>query len=89
MSVVLVLFPGAPKVSPEAQQKDAQLDQLIESKITGNTCVILSASHMLTNASSIVTEILSKNSEIVLNALIQNLLSEEMDWPPGAGIEAK
>ena len=37
MSVVLVVFPGAPKVSPEAQQKDALLDQLIESKITGES----------------------------------------------------
>lgn len=35
MSVVLVVFPGAPKVSPEAQKKDAELDQLIEAKITG------------------------------------------------------
>lgn len=37
MSVVLVVFPGAPKVSPEAQQKDSHLDQAIESKITGNS----------------------------------------------------
>lgn len=35
MSVVLVVFPGAPPVSPEALAKDAQLDQLIETKITG------------------------------------------------------
>jgi hypothetical protein len=35
MSVVLVVFPGAPQVSPEAQAKDAQLDQTIETKITG------------------------------------------------------
>lgn len=35
MSVVLVVFPGAPKVSPEAQKKDAELDQLVEAKITG------------------------------------------------------
>lgn len=37
MSVVLVVFPGAPKVSTEAQQKDAQLDQLLETKVRGKT----------------------------------------------------
>jgi hypothetical protein len=37
MSVVLVVFPGAPKVSPEAQQKDAQLDQLLETKVRGES----------------------------------------------------
>lgn len=35
MSVVLVVFPGAPKISPEAQQKDAELNQAIEKKING------------------------------------------------------
>lgn len=37
----------------------------------------------------LLADILSKNADIVLNALIQNLLSEDMEWPPGAGIEAK
>ena len=35
MSVVLVVFPGAPKLSPEAQQKDTELNQAIERKING------------------------------------------------------
>jgi len=35
MSVVLVVFPGAPKVSPEAQLKDSHLDQLLETKVRG------------------------------------------------------
>lgn len=37
MSVVIVAFPGAPSVSKEAQQKDRELDQLLENKIQGMT----------------------------------------------------
>lgn len=37
MSVVIVAFPGAPSVSKEAQQKDRELDQLLENKIQGTT----------------------------------------------------
>lgn len=33
MSVVLVVFGGAPKPSPEAKLKDSQLDQLLETKV--------------------------------------------------------
>lgn len=35
MSVVLVVFSGAPKVSPEAQQKDLQLNVILEKKVKG------------------------------------------------------
>ncbi|KAH7972697.1 hypothetical protein HPB52_015622 [Rhipicephalus sanguineus] len=35
MSIVLVLFPGAPSVSDEALQHDRELNQLIEKRITG------------------------------------------------------
>lgn len=35
MSVVLVVFEGAPKPSPEAKLKDSQLDQLLETKVKG------------------------------------------------------
>jgi protein phosphatase 1B len=33
MSVVLVTFPGTPKVSPEAQAKDKELNELLEKKV--------------------------------------------------------
>uniref|UniRef100_A0A8C9TTY0 Protein phosphatase 1B n=1 Tax=Scleropages formosus TaxID=113540 RepID=A0A8C9TTY0_SCLFO len=33
MSVVLVCFPGAPKVSPEAVKKEAELDKYLESRV--------------------------------------------------------
>ena len=35
MSVVLVTFPGAPKVSEEAQKKDAEIDKRLEVLING------------------------------------------------------
>ncbi|KAL4641817.1 protein phosphatase 1A-like [Arapaima gigas] len=33
MSVVLICFPGAPKISPEAVKKEAELDKYLESKV--------------------------------------------------------
>ena len=35
MSVVLVCFPGAPTVSEDAQQKDRELNSLIEKRVQG------------------------------------------------------
>lgn len=35
MSIVIVNFPGAPKVSEEAVKKEQQLDNRIEAKIKG------------------------------------------------------
>lgn len=41
MSVVLVTFPGAPKVSEEAQRKDAELNATIEKEVN-RKCALLS-----------------------------------------------
>lgn len=35
MSVVLICFPGAPKVSPEAVKKEADLDKYLEGRVEG------------------------------------------------------
>lgn len=35
MSVVLICFPGAPKVSPEAVKREAELDKYLESRVEG------------------------------------------------------
>ena len=35
MSVVLVCFPGAPNVSEDAQQKDRELNSLLEKRVQG------------------------------------------------------
>lgn len=35
MSIVLVCFPNAPKVSEEAVKKDAELDKYLESRVEG------------------------------------------------------
>lgn len=36
MSVVLICFPGAPKVSPEAVKREAELDKYLEARVEGN-----------------------------------------------------
>lgn len=35
MSVVLICFPGAPKVSSEAVKREAELDKYLESRVEG------------------------------------------------------
>lgn len=35
MSVVLVVFPGAPRISEQAQKDDRELNQFLEEKIEG------------------------------------------------------
>lgn len=45
MSVVLVCFPGAPKISEEAVKKEEELDKYLEARVEGersdSTCCIL------------------------------------------------
>lgn len=35
MSVVLVCFPGAPKINPEAVKREAELDKYLQNKVEG------------------------------------------------------
>lgn len=35
MSVVLICFPGAPKVSPEAVEREMELDKFLEARVEG------------------------------------------------------
>lgn len=35
MSVVLICFPGAPKVSPEAVKRENELDKYLEARVEG------------------------------------------------------
>ncbi|RXG68002.1 hypothetical protein Avbf_01562 [Armadillidium vulgare] len=37
MSIVLIVFPGAPKVSEEAVKKEKELEQLIRKELTADT----------------------------------------------------
>lgn len=43
MSVVLVCFPGAPKISEEAMKKEEELDKYLETRVEGqrtHTCTL-------------------------------------------------
>ena len=42
MSIIIIAFPGAPKVDPEALRKEEELNKLIKQKVTGNTVHISS-----------------------------------------------
>ena len=36
MSIIIIAFPGAPKVDPDAVKKEDELNKLIKQKVTGN-----------------------------------------------------
>jgi len=40
MSVVIVAFEGAPKVSEEAKEREAELDSRLELKVKGDTKIL-------------------------------------------------
>jgi len=40
MSIIIIAFPGAPKVDPEAQKKDEALNKLLQQKVAGNGKII-------------------------------------------------
>ena len=35
MSIIIIAFPAAPKVDPEAQKKDEELNKLLKQKVEG------------------------------------------------------
>lgn len=45
MSVVLVCFPGAPKVSEEAVKKEEELDKYLETRVEGELTLPAGRSH--------------------------------------------
>jgi hypothetical protein len=36
MSIIIIAFPAAPKIDPEAQRKDEELNKLLQQKVAGN-----------------------------------------------------
>ena len=36
MSIIIIAFPAAPKVDPEAQRKDEELNKVLQQKVAGN-----------------------------------------------------
>ena len=41
MSIIIIAFPAAPKVDPEAKRKDEELNRLLEQKVTGKNSLII------------------------------------------------
>ena len=47
MSIVIIAFEGAPKVSEEAQKKEALLDARLEAKVKGDVLIMIYRSQLL------------------------------------------
>ena len=45
MSIIIIAFPGAPKVDPDAVRKEDELNKLIKQKVTGNLSFYFFAKH--------------------------------------------
>lgn len=51
MSIVLVCFSNAPKVSDEAVKKDAELDKYLESRVEGKKSILFGRNAVITSLS--------------------------------------
>ena len=100
MSIVIIAFPNAPKVSPEALQREKKLDETLEKKVHGSflrLCSLFQNSYLSLSFLCFfvfVLEILNReeapSKQII--SYVMHMLSqeEEMDGlPPGGGLVAK
>ena len=103
MSIVIIAFPNAPKVSPEALQREKKLDETLEKKVHGT--FLLNVPRFVHCFKPkiflyhfvfvvVVLEILNReeapSKQII--SYVMHMLSqeEEMDGlPPGGGLVAK
>ena len=98
MSIIIVTFPGAPKVTQEEVEKDTICNQKIESKIKGeydHSMVKSQASRLkrakLTMLALYFAELIDKSTTRLEFSQVLHTISEEKwdDLPPGGGLYAK
>ena len=104
MSIIIIAFPGAPKVDPEALRKEEELNKLIKQKVTGMLIFrdkdLDLAQRRVGNLFSrieninftyLFLDIITENGEdIGFSAVFQKMVEEGFeDLPPGGGIHSK
>lgn len=104
ISIIIVCFPGAPQVSQEALQREADLEQHIDMKVEGDwmalqkftlTFIKLLSSCMhfssqIVASAEIIQMMRSKDEDPDLLYVIKFLAAEEIPGlPPGGGITSK
>ena len=102
MSIIIIAFPAAPKVDPEAKRKDEELNRLLEQKVTGNyvtgqeqlrfkSRITISIKSIKTIATLNFLDVVKENDDdIEFHAVFQRLSEEEIsDLPPGGGLYSK
>ena len=102
MSIIIIAFPAAPKVDPEAKRKDEELNRLLEQKVTGNYVtdqgqlrfenrITISVKSIKTIATLNFLDVVKENDDdIEFHAVFQRLSEEEIsDLPPGGGLYSK
>ena len=102
MSIIIIAFPAAPKVDPEAKRKDEELNRKQEQKVTGNYVtdqgqlrfenrITISINSIKTIATLNFLDVVKENDDdIEFHAVFQRLSEEEIsDLPPGGGLYSK
>ena len=89
MSIIIIAFPGAPKVDPEAVRKEEELNSLIKQKVTGSH-FLFTWSHML-NGSIFIADIIEESgTDISFSSVFQKMIEEGIEGlPPAGGIHSK
>ena len=101
MSIIIIAFPAAPKVDPEAKRKDEELNRLLEQKVTGKyffitslyftSFFIISKPHSPKNIANysvlfFLLDIVKENeNDIEFHAVFQRLSEEEISDLPPGG----
>ena len=96
MSIIIIAFQGAPKVSDESIQKDQELEKTLKEKVNGTRVYqrhlfVIIACYLVTNFISFAAAmVVGHEDEIDLPTVFQQLLDEDIEGlPPGGGLYAK
>ena len=90
MSIIIIAFPGAPKVDPEAVRKEEELNKLIKQKVTGQLFSIFFLNLLFLKIFNFADIIKENGEDISFSAVFQKMVEEGFDdLPPGGGIQSK
>ncbi len=93
MSIIIIAFPGAPKVSNEAIKKENELNEQLKKNVSGEWRAnrgMLKGGPLQKVPNSLADIVKESNNEIDFAALFQKMTEENFDsLPRGGGIYSK
>ena len=93
MSIIIIAFPSAPTVDPEAKRKDEELDSLLRQKVEGDEVPTFISKHItckLIRALQFADLVKEHDNDIEFQKIFQRLCDEEInDLPTGGELYSK